>query len=107
MHIGIDLGGTKTESIIIDKNGKEIERVRKDTPKNYNGTLDSVCELVNYLENKYSMKSSDVLSPTFNIVYDYNIGNIIFNISELIVTKFDILISLAIFLKNVNIFYIY
>ena len=31
---------------------------------------------LNYLENKYSMKSSDVLSPTFNIVYDYNIGNI-------------------------------
>ena len=46
MHIGIDLGGTKTESIIIDENGKEIERLRKDTPKNYNGTLDIVCELV-------------------------------------------------------------
>ena len=39
MHIGIDLGGTKTESIIIDENGKEIERLRKDTPKNYNGTF--------------------------------------------------------------------
>ena len=53
MHIGIDLGGTKTESIIIDENGKEIERLRKDTPKNYNGTLDIVCELVHYLESKY------------------------------------------------------
>ena len=53
MHIGIDLGGTKTESIIIDENGKEIERLRKDTPKNYNGTLNTVCELVNYLESKY------------------------------------------------------
>ena len=31
---------------------------------------------INYLENKNSIKSSDVLSPTFNIVYDYNIGNI-------------------------------
>jgi Transcriptional regulator/sugar kinase len=50
MHIGIDLGGTKTESIIIDENGKEIERLRKDTPKNYNGTLNTVCELVNYLK---------------------------------------------------------
>ena len=50
MHIGIDLGGTKTESIIIDENGKELERIRRTTPKNYNGTLDTVCELVNYLE---------------------------------------------------------
>ena len=46
MHIGIDLGGTKTESIIIDENGKEIERLRKDTPKNYNGTLDIVLSLI-------------------------------------------------------------
>ena len=58
MHIGIDLGGTKTESIIIDENGKEIERLRKDTPKNYNGTLDTVCELVKYLEDKHQKKCS-------------------------------------------------
>ena len=56
MHIGIDLGGTKTESIILDENGKEIERLRKDTPQNYNGTLDTLCGLVNYLENKYKKK---------------------------------------------------
>ena len=31
---------------------------------------------VNYLESKNRIKNSDVLSPTFNIVYDYNIGNI-------------------------------
>jgi len=58
MHIGIDLGGTKTESIIIDQNGKEIERLRKDTPKNYNGTLKIIFELVNYLEDKYKKKCS-------------------------------------------------
>ena len=49
MHIGIDLGGTKTESIIIDQNGKEIERLRKDTPKNYNGTLKIIFELVDFI----------------------------------------------------------
>ena len=27
---------------------------------------------VNYLEKKNKIKHSDVLSPTFNIVYDYN-----------------------------------
>ena len=58
MHIGIDLGGTKTESIIIDQNGKEIERLRKDTPKNYNGTLNTVCELVTHLEKKHQKKCS-------------------------------------------------
>ena len=58
MHIGIDLGGTKTESIILDENGNEIERLRKETPKNYNGTLDTICELVKYLEEKYKTKCS-------------------------------------------------
>ena len=28
---------------------------------------------INYLERKNKIKNSDVLSPTFNIVYDYNI----------------------------------
>ena len=30
---------------------------------------------INYLESKNGIKNSDVLSPTFNIVYDYDIGN--------------------------------
>ena len=30
---------------------------------------------INYLENKNGIKNSDVLSPTFNIVYDYDIDN--------------------------------
>ena len=32
--------------------------------------------LINYLESKNGIKNSDVLSPTFNIVYDYDVGNI-------------------------------
>ena len=32
--------------------------------------------IINYLESKNGIKESDVLSPTFNIVYDYDIGNI-------------------------------
>tara|TARA_Y100000590_G_scaffold418928_1_gene520219 strand:+ start:30 stop:485 length:456 start_codon:yes stop_codon:yes gene_type:complete len=31
---------------------------------------------INYLENKKGIKNSDVLSPTFNIVYDYDVGKI-------------------------------
>ena len=31
---------------------------------------------VNYLESKNGIKNSNVLSPTFNIVYDYDVGNL-------------------------------
>ena len=31
---------------------------------------------INHLENKNEIKNSDVLSPTFNIVYDYDIGDV-------------------------------
>ena len=31
---------------------------------------------INYLESKNKIKNSEVLSPTFNIVYDYDIGNL-------------------------------
>ena len=31
---------------------------------------------INYLESKNGIKNSDILSPTFNIVYDYDLGNI-------------------------------
>ena len=31
---------------------------------------------INHLERKNGIKNSEVLSPTFNIVYDYDIGNI-------------------------------
>jgi len=31
---------------------------------------------INYLESKSGIKSSEVLSPTFNIVYDYDVRNV-------------------------------
>ena len=39
------------------------------------GKTTFVRNIVNYLENKNKIKKSEVLSPTFNIVYDYNVGN--------------------------------
>ena len=30
---------------------------------------------INYLESKNGIKNSDILSPTFNIVYDYDVRN--------------------------------
>ena len=32
--------------------------------------------IINYLESKNKIKNSDVLSPTFNIVYDYDVGKV-------------------------------
>ena len=32
--------------------------------------------LINHLENKNGIRESDVLSPTFNIVYDYEVNNV-------------------------------
>ena len=32
--------------------------------------------LINFLESKNGIKNSEVLSPTFNIVYDYDVGDI-------------------------------
>ena len=32
--------------------------------------------VINHLESKKGIKNSEVLSPTFNIVYDYDVGNI-------------------------------
>ena len=32
--------------------------------------------LINHLERKNGIKNSDVLSPTFNIVYDYDVGSL-------------------------------
>jgi|TARA_B110000438_G_C15449767_1_gene494123 tRNA threonylcarbamoyladenosine biosynthesis protein TsaE len=40
------------------------------------GKTTFVRNIINYLENKNKIKKSEVLSPTFNIVYDYNIGNL-------------------------------
>ncbi len=52
-RIGIDLGGTKIESIVIDYDGNEIYRKRIPNPKNdYNGTLKSIKDLVHHSESE-------------------------------------------------------
>ena len=53
MQIGIDLGATKIESVLLDDNGSELHRSRKDSPKNYKETLSSITESVKIIENKF------------------------------------------------------
>jgi fructokinase len=58
MKIGIDLGGTKTEAILIDLNGKELSRKRIKTEKNYQGTLNGIKSLVLEFENEFGLVKS-------------------------------------------------
>lgn len=53
MKIGIDLGGTKTEAILIDIDGREIFRKRIKTEKTYQGTLNGIKSLIGEIENKF------------------------------------------------------
>ena len=40
------------------------------------GKTTFVRHFINHLENQNKIKNSDVLSPTFNIIYDYSVGNL-------------------------------
>ena len=47
-HIGIDLGGTKIEAILLDKDFQELNRKRILTPReNYSEILESIKNLIN------------------------------------------------------------
>ena len=56
MKIGIDWGGTKIEGISIDsKNGKELDRIRVDSPKdNYEEIISKVVEVIKELSKASS-----------------------------------------------------
>ena len=42
MQIGIDLGATKIESVLLKENGLELHRDRIQSPKNYQKTISAV-----------------------------------------------------------------
>jgi len=46
IRLGIDLGGTKTEIVALDKNGAAVLRRRVETPKDYNALLQALSGLV-------------------------------------------------------------
>ena len=61
MHkIGIDLGGTKTEGILLDDNFEIIERTRVKTnqQEGYSSILDLIKNLVDDLRQKTDQKTS-------------------------------------------------
>jgi fructokinase len=59
MRIGIDLGGTKTELIALDNNGRECLRLRQPTPSgNYDATLSLMRDMVVQAEQKLGARAS-------------------------------------------------
>ena len=78
-RIGIDLGGTKIECILIDSDGNEIYRERVSTPKNdYNGILNSIKNLVLKSESETGLygtigiASPGTISKQTNLVKNAN-----------------------------------
>lgn len=52
-HLGIDLGGTKIEGLVLGAHGQELARRRIPTPREeYRGTIEAIAELVHWLERQ-------------------------------------------------------
>ncbi len=52
LHIGIDLGGTKTEIIVLDETGQACYRQRRPTPQgDYAGTVANIVDMVRAAES--------------------------------------------------------
>ncbi len=86
MRIGIDLGGTKIEGILLAPDGHEVLRQRIDTPQgDYTATVKAVVDLINVLETDCDQLPTvgvgipGAISPTSDLIKNANsvclIGN--------------------------------
>ena len=51
LRIGIDLGGTKIEAILMNAAGEVVHRERRSAPQgSYEATLDALCQFVEALD---------------------------------------------------------
>lgn len=61
MRIGVDLGGTKIEGILLSPSGEVAEKIRVDTPaKKYLETVDALCEVIEQLQQLSPSKKCSV-----------------------------------------------
>ena len=56
MQIGIDLGATKIEYVVLDDNNSEIIRQREITPHNYKELLEKISYIIKSLTKKYNQE---------------------------------------------------
>jgi fructokinase len=52
VRIGVDFGGTKIEAAALDRDGRFLARVRAPTPRDYEGSLATICDLVAEVERQ-------------------------------------------------------
>ena len=79
MRIGIDLGGTKIEAVVLDAAGNIVFRERRSTPRgDYDGTLDAIADLVGSAERSAGVRCSvgigmpGAISPATGLVKNAN-----------------------------------
>jgi len=78
MRIGIDLGGTKIEGIVLDGDGTVLARERRPTPFDYLGTVKAICDLVEKLEGETGVRATvgigipGTVSPATGLVKNAN-----------------------------------
>jgi fructokinase len=80
MRIGIDLGGTKIEGVLLDDGGKERGRLRKPTPQGpYEDTIAAVSTLVGELDAASSYRATTIgighpgaISPATGLIKNAN-----------------------------------
>lgn len=65
MRLGVDLGGTKTEAVVLDPQGIALQTLRRPTPvhRGYDAILDTVCGLVTDLERDFGRCSIGMGTP--------------------------------------------
>ncbi len=62
--VGVDLGGTKTEAILLDEKLNVVERKRVPTPQNnYQEIIDNICSLINDVSSDTSDFSLGICIP--------------------------------------------
>jgi fructokinase len=77
-RIGVDLGGTKTEIILLAPDGAELLRERVETPPGYDATLSGIADLVRGAETRTGVTASvgigipGVISPATGMVKNAN-----------------------------------
>jgi fructokinase len=78
VRIGVDLGGTKTEALALGDGGVELLRLRRPTPRDYDGTLALVAALVGELEAAVGSRGTvgvgmpGTISPATGLVKNAN-----------------------------------
>ena len=79
MRIGIDVGGTKIEGILLNEHGVEVVRLRSETPRHdYVATVNAVCQLVKEIENTFEIRANvgvgipGVVSPATGLIKNAN-----------------------------------